>query len=328
MKRFSMLALATACAVGLGAAAATAKETIKYAYLLEPAMEGVLHAIKSGKVTSDKIDLEMEALAIPALIQSTPTKRYDVIMNAVLAIPLAKQRGLDLTVLSVALRSPEAREGGGIWVMKDSPFKTLADLKGKTIGNFALQSTGTTWIRIGLWRKHGFNVAYEGGDFNWVQMPAPALLGALESGRVDAATLIHSQAFIAEQSGNFRVLTETNADVFAVYGVDTVSAVNVTYPEKLAEKPEAFAEFNRMLKASVDYALANPDEVGAAIAQEGKLSPEFFKAWLTRYSFFPGTVRDKDLKAIEVVWENAKEMGMFKEYPAAASVVWDRAIRE
>jgi NitT/TauT family transport system substrate-binding protein len=137
-------AFAAALAWAAIAGTANAKEKITYAYLADPALEGVLYAIKSGKVKSDKIEIEASALQIPALISSTPAKKYDVIMNAVMAIPFAKRRGLDLVVLSSALRSSKGRLGAGIWVKKDSPYKTLADLKGKTIGSYSLRATGTT----------------------------------------------------------------------------------------------------------------------------------------------------------------------------------------
>lgn len=307
----------------------SAKETITYAHLLDPAQEGILYAIKAGIVKSDLIDVEAKALAIPALIQSTPAKQYDVIMNAVMAIPLAKRRGLELVVLSAGITSAPGRKGGGIWVKKDSPIKTVADLKGKTLGNYALKSTGTTWLRIALFRKYGVNVAYDGGDMTWVQIPAPSLPTALESGRIDAATLIHSQAYQAEQSGDFRMIANTTEDLHEVFGIDTVSAVLVSYPEKLAARPEAFKEFNRMLKASVDYAVANPDKVGAEIARKGKISADYFKAWLTDYSHTPAVVSDLHLKAMETVWTNAETLGILKpgESPKAASVVWEHAIR-
>ncbi len=319
---------AGALALGLGAAPAMAKEKITYAYLIDPALEGVLHAIKQGIVTSDKITVEGRALAIPALIQSTPTKRFDVIMNAVMAIPLAAKRGLKLTVLSTALRAGKGGRGAGIWVKKDSPYRTMNDLKGKTIGNYALRSTGTTWIRLALLKKYGLNVSYKGGDLRWVQIPAPALLTALETGRVDAATLIHSQAFRAHGSGKYRVLAWTNRDIKGLYGVETVAAVNVTYPEKLAERPEAFREFNRMLRESVLYAVKNADKVGAEIAKGGKISAAYFKAWMADYSFFPGAVSDADMKAMETIWAGAREMGILKKVPKAADVVWKHAVRE
>ncbi len=322
---------AAAAAVVLAAALAgpaMAKEKITYGYLLDPALEGILYAIKSGKVTSNKITIEATALSIPALIQSTPAKRFDVIMNAVMAIPFARKRGLELVVLSTAIRSAPGRLGAGIWVKKSSPYNTLADLKGKTIGNYALRATGTTWIRIALWRKHGMNVSYKGGDFNWVQIQAPALLTALESGRIDAATLIHAQAFKARKSGNYRVLAWTNRDLYELYKVDSVAAVNVTYPDKIKARPEAFKEFNRMIRESVLYAVKNADAVGTAISKKHKISAEFFKAWMNDYSFFTGAISDQDMKAMEIVWQNAKEMGIIKKVPKASEVIWKHAIRE
>jgi NitT/TauT family transport system substrate-binding protein len=326
MKRLTLVA--AAIAVGLSSSPAVAKEKVTYGYLLDPALEGILYAIKHHIVKSDKIEIEAKALAIPALIQSTPTKQFDVLMNAVMAIPLARRRGLKLVVLSTALRAPDNSLGAGIWVKKDSPYKTLADLKGKTIGNYALRSTGTTWIRIALWKAHHMNVSYKNGDFRWVQIPAPALLTALQSGRVDAATLIHAQAYKAEKSGQYRVLAWTNRDIKKLFGVNAVAAVNVSYPEKLAARPEAFKEFDRMLRASVLYATKHAAEVGAAISKTTKISPAYFKAWMTKYSMFPGVVSAGDIKAMHVVWQNAKEMGILKSYPDAKDVVWKYAIRD
>lgn len=317
----------TAAAFIASAAGASAKEKISYAYLIDPALEGILYAIKSGKVKSDAIEIDASALAIPALIQSTPTKRYDVIMNAVMAIPFAKRRGLELVVLSTALRGV-GEHGAGVWVKKDSPFKTIADLKGKKIGNYALTSTGTTWIRIALRTKYGVNVSYKDGDMNWVQIPAPALLSSLESDRVDAATLIHSQAFKALQTGQYRVLARTNDDIKEKFGVHSVSAVNVTYPDKLKAKPAAFKEFNRMLRESVKYAVANADAVGAEIAKTTKVDPKYFAAWIKDYSFFPGYVSAEDKKAMTVVWEQAKEMGILKQVPDVNKHVWDQALTQ
>ncbi len=324
-----LLGVLAATAFMTAVSAVQAKEKITYAYLADPALEGILYAIKTGKVKSDTIEIEASALQIPALISSTPAKKYDVIVNAVMAIPFAQRRGLDLVVLSSALRSAKGRLGAGIWVKKDSPYKTLADLKGKKIGSYSLRATGTTWIRIALWKKHGINVSYEGGDFSWVQIPAPALLSALESDRVDAATLIHSQAYKAKASGNYRVLAWTNQDIKELFGIDTLSAVNVTYPEKLKARPEAFKEFNRMLLELVKYALANTDEVGAAIAEStAKVTPDYFKAWLADYTYFPAVISDEDKKAMTTVWTMSKEMGILKEVPDVEKVIWEHAIKE
>ncbi len=147
-------------------------------------------------------------------------------------------------------------------------------------------------------------------------------------GRAEEVELIHSQAYKADKSKKYRVVAYTSRDIHELYGVDVVPAVNVSYSNKLEARPAAFKEFNRMLKESVDYAVANPRKVGAAISKEHNISPDFFQAWLTRFSFFPATVSKADGKAFETVWQGAKELGILKSYPKAESVIWEHAIRE
>jgi len=325
MKRIPLAILAVLAMTPLPS---SAKDKVSYAYLIDPALEGVLYGIKSGKVTSSTIEIAATPLPIPALIQSTTTKQYDVVMNAVLSIPRALEQGLKMEILSTALRSVARPDSGGMWVKNSSAFKTLADLKGKIVGDTALQSTGTTWTRIALWKVHGVNVGFDDGDYKWVQMPATELLGALQTGHVDAANLIHLQVFQALKSGEYRSLLPTARDIDSAFHVAQVSAVNVAYPERLDAHPENYKEFDRMLKASVDYAAAHTEEVGKAIADEFRISPEFFGWWLKNYSSFPGAVGAGDLKSIEVVWGNAKALGLMGEYPKAESVIWKHAIRE
>ena len=329
MRTTAFILAAGALAIGLAAPlAAQAKDKIGYAYLIDPALEGVLYGIKSGKVTSPTIEIVATPLPIPALIQSTTTKQYDVVMNAVLSIPRALDEGLKMEMLSTALRSVATPESGGMWVKSRSPFRTLADLKGKTVGDTALQSTGTTWNRIALWKAHGVNVAYDNGDYKWVQMPAAELLGALQTDHIEAANLIHLQVFQALNAGTYRSLLPTAKDIQDLFHVNQVSAVNVAYPERLDAHPDAYKEFDRMIKESVDYANQHTDEVGKAMAEQFHIAPEFFAWWLKNYSIFPGVVGTGDLASIKVVWENAKALGLMGNYPDADSVVWKYAIRE
>src|SRR5215470_9812082 len=133
---------------------AQGKDKVTYAYLLDPAYDAVTWAMSNGKIASDKITVEARGLAIPQLIQATSAKQYDVIMTAVIALPPAAARGLELKVLSNALQQSPAGEGAGIWVKSDSALKTPKDLKGKTLGSYALRSTGYTQVRLALIYKY------------------------------------------------------------------------------------------------------------------------------------------------------------------------------
>ena len=50
---------------------AGAKEKITFAYLLDPSYDAIVWPLKTGKVKSDLIDVEMKSLDIPALLQIT-----------------------------------------------------------------------------------------------------------------------------------------------------------------------------------------------------------------------------------------------------------------
>ncbi len=306
---------------------AQAKEKITYAYLLDPAYDAVTWAMMNGKVTSDKITVEARGLAIPQLIQATSAKQYDVIMTAVIGIPPAVSRGLDVRILSAALQQSPAGEGGGVWVKADSPLKEAKDLKGKTLGSYGLRSTGYTQVRFALQYKHGLNAALEGGDVKQIEIQAPNLPGALAAGQIDAATLIHSQAYRAKKSGEFRNIVETGRDNIDTYKMRFVSALNIAYPERLAQKPEAYREFNRMFRESVRYALANKAEVFGAVGRQSNIDSDFFEWWFGQSSDVPAIFDESHAQAIMKLYELSKDMGMIQSFPDIRTLVWEHALR-
>ena len=211
---------------------------------------------------------------------------------------------------------------------KDSPIKSVADLKGKTLAVYSLGSAGITLVRIALHDAYHLNVSLKGGDLSFVEMPAPAMPAALATGKVDAATLIHAQAFQAMKSGDFRPIAQTAEDLTNIFKVRMVSAVLAGYGEKLKAKPEIYREFQRVLHASMEYARSHPDEVFPAVGKETKVDPEFFKAWFSRFSEFPVLLSDQDVKAVELLWEKSKELDILKGYPPIKEAVWDKALRD
>lgn len=327
IKRRTLLKGLAAPAVLSVARLGYAKETVTYAYLLDPAYDAVTWAMSNGKVTSDLIDVDARGLAIPQLIQATSAKQYDVIMTAVIAVPPAQAHGLELRVLATALQQAAAGEGAGIWVKSDSPIKDPKELKGKTLGSYALRSTGYTQVRLALIHKYGLNAALEGGDLRQVEIQAPNLPGALAAGQIDAATLIHSQAFRAQKSGEFRVIAETGRDNIETFGMRFISALNVSYPERLAQRPDAFKEFDRMFRDSVHYALAHRDEVFGAVGKKNNLPPEFFSWWFDKSSDVPGTFTEEHAKIIMKFYELSKGIGMIPNYPDIRTLVWEHALR-
>ena len=329
MKKQMRTALLASAFAALLAAPAAAKDTISFAYLLDPAYDAVVWPLTHGKVTSETVDVHVKSLDIPALLQATGAKTYDVIMTAAIGVPQAKSRGLELTIMATALRNhAQGGKGGAIYVKADSPYKSMQDLKGKTLATQSMPSTGTTLMRIGLWKTYGMNVSFDGGDLRWVEVPATAMPGALLTGRIDAASLTHSEAYNASRSKDFRIVASLDDAINKAIGEPAVVAILAGYPEKLAAKPAAYKEFARMVKASADYTRAHVDEVAGALSKETKMDPSFFSDWLNEYTEVPMAVSDNDVKAIQRLWELSKELNIIKEYPSAESMIWKDAIRQ
>src|SRR5262245_28947449 len=150
----------------------SAQTTMKLGYLADPSHEAIMWALRNSKVRSDKIKIEATPLDISALIQATAARTYDVIQTAAMALPRAREKGLDLRIIGTGLRYHKSGEGAGIWVNKGSPIKSVADLKGKKMGVYSIGSAGLTLIRIALADVHGLNVSAKGGDIELVEMPA------------------------------------------------------------------------------------------------------------------------------------------------------------
>lgn len=306
---------------------AQAQEKVTFGYLSDPSHEAVMWALKNGKVESDLIEIEATALAIPALIQATAARTYDVIETAAMAIPRARSRGLDLLIMGTGLRYHEAGEGAGIWVKKDSDIQTVEDLKGKRLAVYSLGSAGITLVRIALAEVYGLDVSLQGGDLEFVELPAPGMPAALASGNVDAATLIHSQAFQAMQDDEFRPIAQTAQDLSEEFDLRMVSAVIAGYADKLNADPEIYREFQRVLRESMEYARENPDEVFAAVGGEYDIDPAFFEAWFSRFSEFPAVLSEQDVEAVALLWEKSTELGLLDDHPPVEETIWDEALR-
>jgi len=305
-----------------------AKDKLTFATYLEPAHLSAFWPLINGKIKSDTLDLEIKNIAIEATGQAMATKQYDVFETGALNLEQAAAQGLKLQMIGTALRYKLVPLGFGIWVKADAPYKSALDLKGKTVGSYALRSTVFALQRVALENKYKVNVALDGGDFKFVQLPSPNLPGALTTGRIDAATFSHLQSYQARKGNEFRLLVNSAEDLKDVYGVPMITSIFVAYPERMAEMPDAYRELLRMMKASSDYTLAHQDEVFTAVSEETKVPKDFFVDWWANYGSFPVSISDGDLKAITIIYDKAKAYGMSKAMPDLKQAIWDKALRE
>jgi len=307
---------------------AAAKDTIKFASQQDPIFIASVYPITSGKVKSDLVDVDISFLGIEGLNQASATRQYDVVHTTSLSVPRATAQGIPMSIIAVSMRYPKNGDGADIWVKEDSPYKTIADLKGKTIGTYGLNAGGFTNVRQVLALKYGFNVNLEGGDFHFVELPAPALPAALQAERVDAATLVHAQIFKAKMAGGFRSLVHVQSDMYELYGLQVPSLVLAAYNDKLNAKPEVYKAFLKLLQDSIAYLNSHQDEVFNAVGKQQNIDPAYFKMWFGRFGEIPYSIGPDDIAAIRKSWEASTKIGALKQAPDVEASVWKDALNK
>ena len=136
-------------------------------------------------------------------------------------------------------------------VERESPFRTLKDLEGKTIGVPLLRSITTLTTSRAL-EKQGVDP----GQVEFIEVPFPQAPSVLESGRADAVFVAEPFATAARQAGH-RTLSEPLVETAPNY----ITAGFFTTDKYVAENPEVVHRFARAVHRSFDYAAVHPQSV-------------------------------------------------------------------
>ncbi|OJY05586.1 MAG: hypothetical protein BGP04_09495 [Rhizobiales bacterium 62-17] len=320
----------TAFALMCGLNAATAAETITYGSLPDPGYDAVVWAIENGKVSDPNVTLKIERVSsIPALMQAAMTQQFNLMPNGVLSLPQMRESGLKVKVLSTLLRYHPEGHSADIWVMPNSPYKTIQDLKGKTIAVVSGESQVVISVRWAISERFGMNADLVGGDFRWVEMPQAQFEAALQSGRVDAAQFNLVPSYSATKDGKYRSVLQGSKELDKMFGGPMPSNLLFGYEDDMNKRPEAYVAVGKLLKASAEYVLKHPDEVFAAVAPKYKMSKDDLQTWFLTYAQMPMSVGPTDKSVMMKAWQIGLKTGMLKKMPDSADeLMWSKAIMQ
>jgi NitT/TauT family transport system substrate-binding protein len=176
------------------------------------------------------------------------------------AIAVAIQQGADLKIVSDNVLT--IAEFAWL-VKKDSPIKTIADLKGKKIGYTNPRSTSQA-LDILLLKKAGLKP----DDAELVKVGGfGPMMPALELGQIDVAPV--TEPLWSKNKDKFRVLI-TGAE--ALPPLDNV--VGVATGEAIKTKGEFIRAVIKARRRAVQYMIEHPDESGDLIAKDFNITPE------------------------------------------------------
>jgi NitT/TauT family transport system substrate-binding protein len=176
------------------------------------------------------------------------------------AVAVAINQGADLKIISDNVLT--IAEFAWL-VKKDSPIKTIADLKGKKIGYTNPRSTSQA-LAILLLKKAGYKP--EDAELTKTGGFGP-MVAALELGQIDVAAV--TEPLWSKNKDKYRVLI-TGAE--ALPPLDNV--VGITTGEAAKTKADFIKAVIRARRKAIKFMIEHPDEAGDLIAPDFNITPE------------------------------------------------------
>ncbi|AHF67767.1 sulfonate ABC transporter substrate-binding protein [Pseudomonas cichorii] len=199
--------------------------------------------------------------------------------SASLSAVLARANGSPIKSVYVYSRA----EWTALVVRKDSPLKSVTDLKGKKIA--ATKGTDPYLFTLRSLAKAGL----EKNDVELLHLQHPDGRTALEKGDVDAWAGLDPHMAASELQAGSRLLYR-NKD-FNSYGVISVTeAFAKAHPQTITAVIKAYEQARH-------WAIAHPEEFAKLLADESKLPLDVAKLQLTRTDLSAPQLTDKDITA-------------------------------
>jgi NitT/TauT family transport system substrate-binding protein len=202
-------------------------------------------------------------------------------------------------------------------VPKDSPIKTIADLKGRRVGVTTVGSL-TDWLVRELSRQQGW-----GSDgIKIVALGAiQARLAAMERGDLDATVQEAANGYQLEEQGKTR-----NLLLFGSIVKDFYTHVIYATDDMIEKRPDLLRRFLRGWFRTVAFMRANKDVTVRSEAQTLAISPgvvaKVYDAQMPSFSADGAW----NPKAIEVIRNSLKELGILPEVPDAKALYNDKFV--
>jgi NitT/TauT family transport system substrate-binding protein len=227
-------------------------------------VKSVYYGIRSGifarnGLSVDVIPVANGAAALASLVGGST----QVALTSDLPIFQGHVRGIGFTIVVPAeWYISDAATAGTLLVKKDSPIQSGRDLTGKTVAVQSLRDLNyaglMTWIDA------------TGGDsrsVKAVELPLPAVVAAIDDGRVDAGSV--QTPFLQEglASGKVRVLAKT----YDAIAKQFEAAVFVSMADYVGANRDAMMRFVRGMHEAVVYTNAHPAELTDLVASFTKM---------------------------------------------------------
>jgi NitT/TauT family transport system substrate-binding protein len=178
---------------------------------------------------------------------------------------IAASKGLPIQIVAPSGRAP-AKGGKGdiaaVMVAKGSSVRSPRDLEGKSIAVNTVKSISDILTSAAL-EKRGVDRT----KVKYLEVPLPAMLGALDEGHVDAAYIVSPFKTLAERSGRYRSVLYPSSDTRP----GQMDAAYFASKEWVSKNAEVLDRFTSALRKSLAYAAEHQAEARHTLTEFTKI---------------------------------------------------------
>ncbi|WP_299960447.1 ABC transporter substrate-binding protein [uncultured Modestobacter sp.] len=257
------------------------------------------------------IDLEVQTgQGGAALVPPVVSGEYQFAFSNMVSVLTARARGLPLQIIASGSSSTgeDGQDVSMIRVPEESDIQSAADLAGRRVSvntlNNLLQMLGDVAVDA------------DGGnpdDVEYVELPFPDAVAALDGGEIDAMVTAEPFDTIAAGTGTRVISTpylEMSADPLT-------TSVYFSSEQQLNEDPELFQAIVEAINESLEYAQAHPDEVRAQLSTFTQIDPAVIEQ-VTLPTYDPEIPEE----SVQTFIDTAKEFGIVEGTVSYDDLVW------
>jgi NitT/TauT family transport system substrate-binding protein len=316
-RSFALLILVTAMLLCAQPSAPARGQSLVPLKLVAPATDSetsALYALHSGMFKRAGLDVQIVPMNSGAAVAAAVAGgAADVGLSSLVTIFSAHERGVPFVLVAPSAYASTTVPFAEFVVRKDDPIRSARELNGKTVASPGLRDFNA--LTIMAW------IDQNGGDsrtVQFVELPQPATVEAIASGRIAGAVLGTPTLTSAVESGKVRVLGNSFAAIAPRYQYiawfSTASFVEANR--------EALTRFSRVMHDASVYCDRHPGETAPLVAQFAGVDPAM-AARMVRVPFSEYL----DARMIQPLIDAAAKYGVIEQPFDAATIISPVAAR-
>jgi NitT/TauT family transport system substrate-binding protein len=264
-RRRLVAGLATVALAGPRALRAQSLTPLMLAGVPDDSITPVLYGIQSGLFKSYGLDVKLAPeRSGPAITSALIGGTYQFGKASISPLVLAHAKGLPFTIVAAGGIYNASAPIDGMFVRADSPYKTGADLNGKTFGVYGIGDIFTISTKAWMLKTGG-----DPATIKLLELPISAMVPAIESGRIDAGSMNEPALQIALSSSKLRLIAHA-WDAIAPRFLYTAWFASTNYA---AANPAVVISFEKAMHDAAAFVNAHESETVDLIAGFTSVDP-------------------------------------------------------